>query len=139
MFTYWRFFSRFCVTLIRGEARGASGVSGRAGGGDASFLDHAPGSVVQVPQRSRDLVLVSGGGEAGARAQVLSHVRWQAEDRSELLPLGDVQAAGVGGEAPGVGGVAAGGDAAVGRALAADLLELARRLGWGPDASALAD
>lgn len=72
---------------------------------------------------------MSRGRGASTRAQVLSQVGRQAENRAEVLPGGDVQAAGVGGEASRVRGMAAGGDAAVGRALAADFLELAGGLG----------
>ena len=82
---------------------------------------------------------MSGDRGTTTRAQVLSQVGRQAENRPKVLPGGDVQAACVRGETSRVRGMAAGGDAAVGRALAADLLKLPGRLGSGPVSTRLAD
>lgn len=77
--------------------------------------------------------------EASTRAQVLSQVGRQAENRPKVLPGGDIQAARVGGETSRVRGMAAGGDAAVGRALSADLLKLPRWIGNRPVPASLVD
>lgn len=76
---------------------------------------------------------------ATTRAQVLSQVGRQAENRPKVLPGGDIQAACVRGETSRVRGMAAGGDAAVRGALTADLLELPRGLGSRSVPSSLVD
>lgn len=93
------------------------------------FLQDAPGSVVQIPERGRYLVLVSGYVQARTGSHVLTQVRWQAENGPIILPGVAVQTTRVRGKTSRVGGMTSGGDAAVCRALAADLLELSGGLG----------
>lgn len=70
--------------------------------------------------------------QACAWTHVLTQVWWQAESRPKVVPGAAVQATSVRGKTTSVRGMTPGGDAAVRRALAADLLKLPEGLAGRP-------